>query len=443
LNRRAFIQAASVTAGALALGACERGVQNVAGRLVADPQGLVALPRGFRATVVSKEGRSWPGPKIVPGRFDGMAAFDHPAGVLLVRNHEQTELDDLPVHGVEPFDRSEAGGTTGVLLSRSLEPLREVALSAGTRRNCAGGVTPWGTWLTCEEALTDGHGYVFEVVPDGSAEELARTPIRAMGKFAHEAAGIDPATGIVYLSEDHPTASFLYRFLPNDRRRRPGSLLNGGRLQALRIQDDSGVPRVGWVDVDPDTPHDDAVDLGAAAFRRLEGAVFARGAFWLPDTSGGRLGLGQIYRYTPGINRIELMFESDRSGAMQKPDNLTMTPWGDIWLVEDGPGTDRLMGLTPEGVVYEFARNLIGDGELSGPCFSPDGQTLFVNLFSPGHTLAIRGPFRAFAARRRARNAAATGFVPPVHERLAEAAARLGLRVREAAAFDRLGAPVA
>ena len=136
------------------------------------------------------------------------------------------------------------------------------------------------------------------------------------------------------------------------------------------------------------------------AFNRLEGSFFSGGAFWFDDTAGGEARLGQIFRYLPRTNRLELFLEGSSPGQMESPDNMTITPWGDLWFVEDGAGSQRVMGVTPDGDTYVFAENRLvgaeeGDAtELAGPTFAPDGKTFFVNLYEPGHTLAITGPFR-------------------------------------------------
>jgi len=160
--------------------------------------------------------------------------------------------DGSPVVGTPntSYDADETGGTTGILVNlEDRTEIRDFVTSSGTRNNCAGGATLWGTWLTCEEDRTDGHGFVFEVDPNDPENELSRTPIRQMGFFSHEAVDIDPATGIAYLTEDDfrgsitgdpddeiaadvpdteggrgTRVSFLYRYIPNDRSQRPGAL---------------------------------------------------------------------------------------------------------------------------------------------------------------------------------------------------------------------------
>ncbi len=217
--------------------------------------------------------------------------------------------------------------------------------------------------------------------------------------------------------------------------------------------------RVVWVDVNPEDPHDDALAKGAARFQRLEGSHFAGGAFWFDDTSGGQARQGQIFRLIPsgdpsggGVDKLELYLEAERAKQLDSPDNLIVTPWGDVWIAEDGDGTQRIMGITLGGRTYSFARNrLVGleedtSSELAGPCFSPDGRTFFVNIQDPGHTFAITGPFPQVNARR-VRQAAVSApqhaWAPDVSGELQEQAVKAGMSPYEAAAFDRLGVALA
>ena len=453
------------------------------GDLAPDPGGLLDLPQGFQYRVLSTEGtpslRNGSTSGIpVPGSHDGMAAFAGPGNTtVLVRNHELGTTGSKPkVIGANPYTATPAGGTTAIVVGPNRKEVESYVTNAGTWVNCAGGGTPWGTWITCEETRSEGHGYCFEVMPDDPENALSKTPITAMGFFSHEAIDVDPRTGIVYLTEDDfrgaipsdPTAeidgdpafrsSFLYRFLPNDRRQRPGALLAGGTLQALAIDSaprnaDLYVPGqqfvVRWITVDPAEPHDDALDKGAVRFTRLEGCNFAEGAFWFDDTAGGEARRGQVYRLVPGpenvagADTLELFFESTDANELDNPDNVIVTPWGDVWLAEDGSGENRIVGITPDGDTYVFARNAHPDmNEFAGPTFAPDGQTFFVNVQDPGTTFAIWGPFaRQNRARRRqmAHADPPARYAPRITGELAEAADRYGLTRLEAAAYDRLG----
>ena len=334
-TRRTFLRRGATTAGAAALalgpaaaalGKSGRGAGY--GPLVEDPGGLIDLPRGFRYRVVQTvEGRLDDGAPV-PGDFDGMTAIaGRRHSTVLVRNHELSPGDvasKAVVSGSNPYDAAAPGGTTALIVDPDRKLASSYVSSSGTLTNCAGGGTPWGTWITCEEDRTTGHGFAFEVDPSDPENTISKTPIRAMGFFSHESLDIDPRTGIAYLTEDDfrgsqpppdqevpgtTRSSFLYRYLPANRAPRPGALQEGGTLQALTIAErplyNVDLGRTGdrfqvvWVDVDPEEPHDDALAKGGARFQRLEGSHFASGAFWFDDTSGGEGRHGQVFRLIP------------------------------------------------------------------------------------------------------------------------------------------------
>jgi len=495
-TRRTFLRRGAVTAGgALALspvaGALAKpGQQAGYGPLIEDSGGLLDLSRGFKYRVVQTVEDKLSNGAPVPGDFDGMVAIDGPRnnGVTLVRNHELRARDITATKaaavGTNPFDPAAPGGTTALVVGPNRKLDESFVASSGTLNNCAGGGTPWGTWLTCEEDRTTGHGFVFESDPADPENDRSRTPIRAMGYFSHEAVDIDPRTGIVYLTEDDfrgkqvapdmevpggpgvpgtTRSSFLYRYLPSNRAQRPGALQEGGKLQAMAIQErpqfnmDLGATgesfQVVWVDVSAEEPHDDALAKGAARFQRLEGCHFEGGAFWFDDTSGGEARVGQVFRLIPsgdpaggGTDTLELFLEGSTKDQMDAPDNLYITPWGDVWLAEDGDDGNRLIGLTPQGEQYVFALNRLNDSEFTGPCFSPDGKTFFLNIQDPGHTFAIWGPWpRRDAGGQRAMASAAPRHrrAPKLSAELREYAAKHGISPYEAAAYDRLGVALA
>lgn len=455
LTRRTLLRLGGATALALlgldrrwaaepAAGAAPAGF----GPLVPDPAGILDLPAGFRYVVVSRTGDTMDDGLLVPGALDGMACFAGADGTLrLVRNHElrpdDTRVgafgrDNARFAGVDRarvYDGGDGlapalGGTTTIVVDAATGACRRQWLSlAGTWRNCAGGPTPWGSWITCEEDLqragtTDkglvvarDHGYAFEVpaAADGLVEAV---PLAAMGRFRREAVAIDPASGAVYQTEDTPNGVF-YRFLPAQ----PSRLAAGGRLQALRIRDLAGPDTrnwtgrhvavgaelaVDWVDVaDPgnDTARQ-AVAAGAHVFTRGEGCWSERGLVWFSCTDGGAARKGQIWRYQPSPvegtaeertqpGRLTLFIEPDDGALLENVDNVVVAPWGDVLGAEDNASNgssreNRLMGITPSGAVYPLASTT--RSELAGPCFSPDGRWLFINVFA-GVTCAVTGPW--------------------------------------------------
>ena len=216
---------------------------------VADEAGLIDLPKSFSYRVISTAGQKLEDGYRLPCSFDGMGCFAAPGGkVAIVRNHEllPKERDVGPGKGIshayDRFTDGEAlpGGASTLIYNPATGRVESEYLSlAGTIRNCSGGVTPWRSWLSCEESTTrkgeDGaqrdHGWAFEV-PVAQTGLMEPQPIRAMGRFNHEGAVVDPRTGIIYMTEDEKDSLF-YRFLPA----RPGQLQAGGTLQALGFAD--------------------------------------------------------------------------------------------------------------------------------------------------------------------------------------------------------------
>jgi uncharacterized protein len=407
------------------------------GPLVPDPLGFFDLPAGFRYAVVSRAGEPMDDGYLTPGRFDGMACFPLGRGrVALVRNHEHriTERALGPTGGLERLEqrlRGEAvygrdlegnvlaGGTSTMIydLRRGRRESQYLSL-AGTLYNCAGGATPWGSWLSCEETVIgrdragQEHGWVFEV-PARQRGLAAPTPLRGLGRFKHEAAAVDPRTGIVYLTEDEDDGLF-YRFVPQVR----GQLARGGRLQALALRDRPGADtrnwseawfgrgesvEVHWIDLaETDNPTGDlrlrGRAAGAAVFARGEGVHWGSNALYFCCTSGGAARIGQIMRLDPAASRLQLFVESSDGLLLDYADNLTVTPWGHLIVCEDknsGARINHLKGVTPGGRIYTLAR-LTAPTELAGVCFAPDNQTMFVNAHVPGATLAVTGPWRRF-----------------------------------------------
>ena len=453
MDRRRFIQNLAVALSAPTLALTTRAADARIGPLKADPGKLLDLPEGYEYSVVSRAGNLMDDGLRVPYAHDGMAAFPGTNGrIVLVCNHELSPayghrsafadgFRKLPESVKEKFyDRGNdstpgCGGTTTTIYNPTTRQTEKQFLSlAGTEVNCAGGATPWGSWLSCEECFESPgkdwsaarpverqrhHGYVFEV-PASSGGLVEPVPIKAMGRFEHEAAAVHEASGIVYMTEDRHHSLF-YRYIPNV----VGDLLKGGKLQALAID---GQPSfmthnwsnkvviapgesfaTRWIDLyDVDSDENDlrlrGAAQGAATFARGEGLCTDGENFAFTCTIGGAARLGQVFAYQPSPyegaaneqeapGRLTLVAEATHESVMRNADNITFAPWGDLVVCEDTSSHCGLVGIRPDGSQYQLADNAHSDSELAGVCFAPDGKTLFVNVQYPGTTLAITGPF--------------------------------------------------
>ncbi|MEY2229167.1 MULTISPECIES: alkaline phosphatase PhoX [Streptomyces] len=453
LTRRSLLAAGGITfsgaLGALFAGGGSRAAAARAprtprtdrgyGPLVADPRGLLDLPAGFTYRVLSRAGeplRSGEGP--VPANCDGMAAFGADGGrVRLVRNHENRTTAALRVPAVPglTYDPEALGGCTALELDAAGRVTGERVALAGTAVNCAGGRTPWNTWLSCEEtedrAGTSGysrdHGYVFEVDP-ADPRRSGAVPLTAMGRFAHEAVAVDPYRGVVYETEDAFVRPFglFYRFLPERPLGGLGSLRAGGRLEALRVPgladlavvDEPGAEfQVEWVPVPDPSAAGTPIRLqdfgpgGITHAQKLEGCYWGDGGVHFVS-SFARSGEGaaadhhgQVWFHDPRRStiRLDVRFGPAADIALpgDSPDNICLAPDGGLMVCEDGGGAQYVFGVTEGGEVYPMARNaedIAGSGapewgEFAGVTFSPDGRTMFVNAYAPGTTFAVTGPW--------------------------------------------------
>ncbi|KPC82830.1 MULTISPECIES: alkaline phosphatase PhoX [Streptomyces] len=449
-TRRQILAGSAATAASVAFtgaftelfsGTAEARGHSGYGPLVPDPDGLLDLPKGFRYRVLSREGDPLlSGEGLVPSNHDGMAAFAGRNGrVHLVRNHENRVTGKIGVPTVEglTYDPMGKGGCTSLEIDGRGNVRGERVAIAGTAVNCAGGPTPWNTWLTCEETedkagtngYTKDHGFIFEV--DGAdPRRTGAVPLTAMGRFQHEAIAVDPGNGVVYETEDAFERPFglFYRFLPEKPLGGTGSLRAGGALEAMRVP---GVPdlsaiqetgasfdRIEWVPVpDPQaagTPIrlQDFGPRGITHAQKLEGcywggsSVYFVSSFAHSDEGSAADHFGQVWRYEPKKRRLTLVIvfgpDTDIQLPGESPDNICLAAGGGLMVCEDGGGAQHVLGVTRRGEVYPMARGRqnIGTadepewGEFAGVTFSPDGGTMFVNCYTPGTTFAVTGPWR-------------------------------------------------
>jgi uncharacterized protein len=430
---------------------------------------LLQLPPGFTYKSFGWRGDPMSNGLPCPGGHDGMGVIaSSSAGdrvdVILVRNHEVgfTSPSNF-IEAPRVYDRGAssaatpglAGGGTTNLAFRDGKWVSMSPSLGGTQGNCAGGVTPWGTWLTCEEVGSDNvstegnkHGYVFEVHADPA--KTSGKPIVGMGRFAHEAAAVDPTTSIVYMTEDSSGKSGFYRYVPNVTPVAHGTLAMGGTLQMAKVkgQDNANLVTVSvdaihaleWVTIpDPDQNRGNATgplgititnasgpfvqgwQQGGARMNRGEGMWYYEGRIYAMDTSGGSASRGTVWELDLAQQTLKCIYFSPSALVGNMGDNLTVSPGGGLLLCEDGGAEtgdpfgigQRLMGLTAQGDAYIFAKNNVnltadqvaaagkvasaaGDNrtrEFCGACFDPTGRFLFVNIQTPGITFAITGPW--------------------------------------------------
>ena len=407
----------------------------------------LALPKGFEYKLLSKVGSIMSDGHKTPALPDGMACFKVGEAFRLIRNHEIYN-GEVPqptsAIGANPYDETAAGGTTTLIINpKTLEVVKDFVSLSGTLVNCAGGRTPWGSWISCEETTlgqaerTDKtgkkigtypkpHGYCFEVQASANAP-VPPIPLKAMGRFKHEAIAVDEHTGNIYLTEDAKTAGF-YRFVP----KRKQHLVEGGTLQMLKIKGKASVDlrkglktgqrfKATWVTIDDPDPvvadldesavYKQGLAKGGATFTRLEGAYADKqGHIYFVSTNGGEVEGGQVWRYErkgKKSGELTLIFESLNRTVLDMPDNICLQPNSELlFLCEDsdykgtgGTPENYMRILAPNGKIADFAKNIttgLESSEFAGSTFSEDGKILFVNLQAVGATFAIWGNWDSF-----------------------------------------------
>lgn len=409
---------------------------------------FLALPEGFEYNVIGKVKTPMADGRITPPAHDGMASFKVKNEIRIVRNHEITggrvPKENIAIGSANHYDEGAGGGTTTLVFNpKTRELVRDFVSLSGTLINCAGGRTPWGSWISCEEttlgqtlretksgAMIGGfakpHGYCFEVSASANSN-ITPVPLKAMGRFVHEAIAVDKKSGTVYLTEDNNPSGF-YRFLPKRNKR----LAEGGVLQMLKInsspnfdtrngQKSGANYEASWVTIENPDPIEADVDelavynqgkaKGGAVFSRLEGCYAdEKGRIYFTSTSGGDNKGGQVWMYQPRTKtegNLTLLFESPSREILDMPDNICLQPKSNLLFIcedsdyigEGGTRDNFMRILTPNGKMADFARNITPDmigSEFAGSTFSKDGKILFVNLQAVGATFAIWGDWDKF-----------------------------------------------
>lgn len=465
LSRRSFVQRSATGAGIALAGSV--GVLSTApgalagsgsdrlgyGPLVTDPEGILSLPEGFSYRVITWAGdTTLDSGEFTPSNHDGTGAFAGPRGAdLMVVNHElggprSRWSSPVPLTDGLVYDPAASGGCTVVEVAGRGRNVSQWVGIAGTSTNCAGGTTPWDTWLTCEETtdragsngMTLDHGYVFEVDPRDRSANRDPKPIKALGRFAHEAVVVDPKTGYLYLTEDASSPNgLLFRWVPPKGFRHGRGRLrtladDAGTLQAFRCFDSGGgfvddlsratspgtVYGVDWLDVPERDAQSTSVrnQFGSGEItrsRKLEGMWWGDGGAYFVSSyarseSPGTAHDGQVWFYDPKRRTITLKVllgvnaDPAGEGGLDGPDNITVSPYGGLIIAEDGDGLQHLFGASDDGQTYVLARNELNTGteadpsysEFAGVTFSPDGDTLYASIQTPGVMLAITGPWR-------------------------------------------------
>ena len=314
-----------------------------------DENGLI-LPPGFTSRIIAQGGQIVPGTNHKFSAFpDGAATFPDPSvlgGWLYAVNHE------VPLEG---------GGVSSIRFAPDGTVTEAFTICRGTSLNCAGGATPWGTWLTGEEW---DQGCIWECAPTAPSPAIRRT---GLGRFAHEAAAV-ASDGRVYLTEDRPDGCF-YRFTPTT----PGDL--GSWLLELMVGPAAPGP-VTWTAV-PDPAASSVLTRyqvsAALRFNGGEGVATKGTKVWFTTKGDNR-----VWEYDVVASTVGVRFQGGGSTGLAGVDNLWIDTPSDVLLVAEDGDDMQVIGIRPDDTTVVLAQATGHTGsEITGPTFSPDGQRLY------------------------------------------------------------------
>ncbi len=393
ISRRRFLARSAASAAGLGLGgaalsalgfprSARAGGADDFGPLEPPDANGLRLPPGFRSRIVALSNQVVGNTGFVWHRDpDGGATFATDDGGWVYVSNSETD--------------GGAGGVGVLRFDAGANIVDAYRILSGTSRNCAGGRTPWQTWLSCEETPT---GRVFECDPFARGSQGVVRP--ALGVFQHEAAAVDPVRRRLYLTEDRPDG-LLYRFTPT-----AYPSLASGVLEAAQILDPNGQGPIAPGQTRPLAWHVVPDPLATNTETRFQVAAATRfnggeGIDHHADRHADRIffttkGDDRVWQIDLATNQIEIRYDRATSAmnALSGVDNLLATPGGDLYVAED-PGDLQIVALTTTGQVVPIVQVTGQSGsEITGPALSPDGRRLyFSSQRGPGTTYEVEGPF--------------------------------------------------